>query len=41
MPKLIFLNNTPLHEASLNGHVHIVKILLENNADIDSKGMNS
>ena len=30
-------NLTPLHYASLYGHTEIVKILIENNADIDAK----
>ena len=28
---------TPLHDASQNGHVEVVKLLLQHNADVDAK----
>ena len=40
---LIFLSNilkdTPLTEAAMNGHVFIVKLLIENGADVNKGGL--
>ena len=33
-------NNTPLHLAALNGHIKVVKNLIENGADINAKNIN-